>query len=450
MLVTLDGVTISSSEIVTRVMSGEDIRLIDLNIVRENYKKLQEAFSYADIYTAVKANTSEGILEVLNKEGASFEIATIEELRECIRRGITVEKIIFTHPAKDSVEITEAFESGITNFTSDSEEDLNLIAKHAPGASVMIRIKTANEDKNHDLLTGFNGRFGVENCHAKDLLRQAKALGLKPYGISFHVGTQQEDVDAWDATISKSAMIFTEMAAEGINLEMLDIGGGFPSRYKESIPELSQYGEAIGQAISKHFGEVPPAEIILEPGRAISAMAGITIGRVINVKKHEYDESKNIVTLSVGKFSAGLFNVGNGIAFCKEEEDKLNVIHDESLKQADIYGKVCASLDKPIEGPDIYIPAELASGDIVVFTGTGAYSGEMITNWCSKSIPTTITFDSSPDSSEEYPAIYDMQLEGIREAEEIEIKEVEVRDVGSHWEWLFNSADDIFLDLPPN
>lgn len=397
-LLKYDYLPISEKDIIQRVAcQGKDIRLVDLNVVRKNYKELKDAFPYATAYAAVKANTSEGILEVLNEEGSNFEIATIEELEECIIRGIDPAKIIFTHPAKDQIEIEQAFERGITRFTSDSEEDLALIAKHAPGSKVMIRIKTENNDQARDqnILTGFNSRFGVTDAHAKELLRSAKTQGLKPYGLSFHVGTQEENVCAWNSTIQKAAKIFKDMATEGILLEALDIGGGLPSQYKESIPKISEYGEAIGRAINQHFDGNLPKEIMFEPGRAISAMAGVTIGRVINVKNHEYDASKYIVTVSTGKFSAGLFNVGNGMIFYRKKNDsEVEKISDEFSKQADIYGKACASFDKPIEGPDIYVPIGIQSGDLVAFTGTGAYSGEMVTKWCSKSPPTTITFDS--------------------------------------------------------
>lgn len=395
---------ITENEIVQRVESGEDIRLLDLNIVRDNYRNLKEAFPYATTYAAVKANTSEGILEVLNQEGSNFEVATIEELNECTSRQIKPEKVIFTHPAKDAVEISKAHAAGVDRFTSDSEEDLSLIAKYAPGSKVMIRMKTANEDKEHDTLTGFNSRFGVSDENVKSLLIKSKEMGLEPYGIAFHVGTQQEDINAWDSTIKKAAKIFKDMKEDGIELEVLDIGGGFPSRYKDSIPLPEKYGEAIGRSINEHFEKCPPKEVIYEPGRSISAMAGVTLGRVINVKS---EKSKDIVTLSTGRFNAGLFNVGNGMTFYrKNTEGSIEKIPDKIAKKADIYGKACASFDQPVEGSEVHVPAGLKSGDLVSFTGTGAYSGEMTTNWCSKAPPTTITFDSSRkrknESWEEY------------------------------------------------
>jgi len=380
-------------DIFKKVSSGEDVRLVNLDIVRDNFRKLRQAFSHAIPFIAVKANSSEGILETLDKEGSSYEVATIEELKSCLDKGIDPHKILFSHPAKDRVEIAEAYRLGVNKYVSDSEEDLGLIAQHAPGSEVLVRLRTANTDKDGDSLTGFNDRFGVNAEQAKFMLGEASRMGLSASGLAFHVGTQQENVDSWDATIKMSADIFKEMSQKGMSLKYLDIGGGFPSRYKPGLPEYAEYGEAIHASLREHFKDDLP-KILYEPGRSVSATAGLTVGRVINVK-HNFERA--IVTLSTGRFSAGLFNVGNGMAFYRlsEDGDVTNLSKDKPHVLADVYGKACASFDTPVEGDDVSVPENLKSGDIVVFSGTGAYSGEMVTNWCSKEPPRTITYDTN-------------------------------------------------------
>lgn len=367
---------------------GEDSRVININVVEENYKKFKDNLPFATVYAAVKANSAKGILETLDKLGSNFEVATIEELNLCLERGVTANKIIFTHPAKDAVEIEGAYKAGIKRFVSDSIEDLELLSKHAPGSKVMIRMKTNNAAKEGDELTGFDSRFGVTEERAKELIWEAKKMGLTPYGVCFHIGTQEENPNAWDKPIEAASRIFKEMKKKGIALEVLDMGGGFPSRFREDIPELEEYGPAIKASLDKHFGSKNlPKELIIEPGRGISATAGVTIGRVIQVKAHEHDETKSIVTLSTGRFSSGLFGVGNGFIFySRDNSGEFKRLSDDIAKPADVYGKACASFDKPVEG-EFYIPAALKSGDIVVISGTGAYSGEMVTNWCSKKPP---------------------------------------------------------------
>jgi ornithine decarboxylase len=375
-------------------MSGEDVRLLDLDVVRRNYAEMREAFPFALIYAAVKANSSSGILEVLNEQGSRFEIATIEEMQQCIERGIAPQNIIFSHPAKDALEIAAAHKVGIRHFVSDSAEDVALLAAHAPNSKVIVRMITANEERSQEEIIGFNARFGVYAEQAIALLKQAKASGLQAHGICFHVGTQQEDVHAWDKTIENAAHIYNTLSTENIHLPMLDLGGGLPSRYKADIAPLSQYGKAIGEALKTHFANIPLQEIVIEPGRSLSAMAGVTLGRVINVKPCEDNENQLIITISTGRFSAGLFGVGNQIFFYRNHGGKIQAFENEPVKKAMVYGKACASFDTPMEGTDVYAPATIASGDIVAFNGTGAYSGQMVTEWCSKKAPTTLCFDS--------------------------------------------------------
>ncbi len=322
-LIQLGNLPVSEEEIVKRVLSGEDLRLINLNIVRKNYQELKEAFSYAAIYAAVKANSEKGILEVLKEEGSNFEVATVEEVWKCISKS-----------------------------------------------------------------------------NVKKLLKLAKGLGLVTEGIAFHVGTQREELISWDSTIEVAASIFREMAnEEGMRLTTLDVGGGFPARYKDEIPMFSAYGVTISDAINKYFAGMLPKEIIIEPGRAISAMAGATIGRVINVKQSEHDDSLYIVTLSTGRMSAGLvkeINIAINIYFYrkKQYDDTVSRLSDEFFKNADMYGKDGGVF--LIEKPDVRVPVGLKSGDIIVLMGTGAYCGQWAANqFCGKYAPTTIIFDDS-------------------------------------------------------
>jgi ornithine decarboxylase len=368
------------SEIFEKVKSGEDLRLINFNLVKENYLDFKKYFPFADVYAAVKAISAQGMIRLLDSLGSNFEIATIEELILCLNQDVSPDQIIFTHPAKDQVEIEGAFNLGVQNFVSDSIEDLNLLARYAPGANILIRIKAINPSKENDEITGFDLRFGATKDESASLVLKAFDLGLKVDGICFHIGTQEENVKNWDASIKKASEIFHELDSLGIRLNTLNIGGGFPSRYKQEIPHLEEYGQSIYSSIAKYFDKNLPNKIIIEPGRGLAAMAGITIGRVIQVKKQD---KKSIVTLSTGKFSAGLFSVGNGFHFFRSNHSLLS---DLELVDADVYGKACASFDKPKDGA-FKIPAELKSGDIVVITGTGAYSGEMSNSWCSKTKP---------------------------------------------------------------
>lgn len=376
-------------DIIQRVQSGEDLRIIGVHVLEQNYQKLKAAFPKFKIYTAVKAVAVEGMLNLLKKSDSHFETASIEEIDQLIHLGVEPQRILFSHPDKDALEISKAYEHGVRSFVSDSIEDLQLIAKLAPRSEVLIRI-IPNEDisnvKNELTQKIFDERFGLDKKMTKKLILKAKKLGLKPKGLAFHVGTQAEKMELWEQPIKIASSVFNEMKKENIILDTLNMGGGFPSEVKEDLPSLSKYETAISGYIKKYFKDSPPTNIIIEPGRSLSGTAGVTISRVINVKKR----NKNlIVTVSAGRFSAGLVGYGQK-AYFYSKENNYNKLEGPYVSGA-VYGKVAASLDKIHEEEQISLPKNLKAGDIVVFRGTGAYTGEMSCNgWCGKLSPTDI------------------------------------------------------------
>ena len=376
--------------IIDRVLQGEDIRIVHIDKIRKNYESLQKAFSYAWIYTAAKAVSSGKMIPILKEMGSGFEVATVEELRKLIRLNVSPKDILFSHPDKDSIELSDPFTKHLKAFVSDSENDLKTLAHHIPGAKILIRIATNTNDH----LCGV--RFGIDKEHAKQLIKTAIQLKLQPIGLTFHVGTQSEKVEAWEKAIQTSGHIFKEMKKEGVTLDTLNLGGGFPALITKHIPSISQYSKAIKSYLNKYFKHHYPKNIIIEPGRGISGTAGLTIGRVVNVKSfHEQDSSECIVTLSVGRFNAGLLGVGQKMVFYSKNRNGIF----SSTKQrkhiwGSVYGKASAPLDIVHMDSKVKIPTNLKPGDIVVFKGTGAYVDQMSSEWCGKKIPTDIIFDS--------------------------------------------------------
>ncbi len=392
----------TEEKIIKRVLAGEDIRLIDLNQVRKNYKNLQSVFSGFDIHVAYKAFSTTRALGVLNEEfNSKFEIATLEEFKDLKRNGVSPKNIIFTHPDKDALEISKSFKGGIRTYISDSKEDLKLLSKYAPKSKILIRVSTdfgipKKATINSEDIDNFDERFGVSFETAKELIFLAGDLNLQPVGVSFHVGTQTEDAREWIEPIKRAAKLYMEMKEVGVDLKVLDVGGGLPMRYREDIPKLKEFGKVIKKTLSTYFIEgIYPETLIIEPGRFVTASAGITIGRVINVKPSQKNPDEIIVTVSTGQYSAGitLISYGHGVSFYTlKNKNKCSVLKGHSVL-GDIYGKACASIDK-INSVKEPIPSDLKSGDLIVVTGTGAYSGELATsNWCGKKAPTDIIFD---------------------------------------------------------
>ena len=158
----------------------------------------------------------------------------------------------------------------MTLFAFDSAEELEKLAEHAPGARVYCRILVENEGAEWPL----SRKFGTTIESARDLMVRAGEMGLDPYGLSFHVGSQQTTTRAYEVAIAKVAMLFTDLTEAGVNLRMMNLGGGFPTRYRDPVPEIDQFGDAIMTSMTEHFGNALP-EMLIEPGRFIVGDAGV-------------------------------------------------------------------------------------------------------------------------------------------------------------------------------
>lgn len=149
----------------------------------------------------MKANPATEITELLRDKGSNFDIASIYELDKVMKTGVGPERISYGNTIKKSKDIRYFYEKGVRLFATDSEADLRNIAKAAPGAKVYVRILTEGSTTADWPLSR---KFGCQTDMAMDLLILARQLGLEPYGISFHVGSQQRDISVWDAAIARS------------------------------------------------------------------------------------------------------------------------------------------------------------------------------------------------------------------------------------------------------
>lgn len=363
-------------------LDDSPVKVICLEKVKDLYRSIESAFHYATIYAGVKANDNIEVLKTLNALGSNFEVASVAELELLVKEcGVDARRILFSNTSKLPSHIASAHKQGVDRFVSDSRDDLDEIAVNAPGSKVLIRIATdANKSGTGSAALSFDERFGVNEDEAKNLIRYAKERGLVPYGLSVHVGTQQEKLEAWDASIEKAGRIFHSMADEGIKLEVFDLGGGLPSQYKGDIYAYSEYGDHIRRELVKAFGHNLPT-VVIEPGRSISAMAGATLCKVINVKDHPHDPRKKVITLTAGQYNAGITRGRlTEMVIYRPNGERLERLPDEQpVYKADFYGLGSTTgdsvyLDKP--APD------LRKGDVVAILGTGAYTSGFANTLC--------------------------------------------------------------------
>ena len=338
---------------------------VDLKTIDRAYDELVNGFPFGKIYYAVKANPSNEVLDLLKNKGSNFDIASIYELEKVMALGVKPEQISFGNTIKKARHIRAFYEKGVRLFATDSEADLRNIAKAAPGSKIYVRILTEGSSTADWPLSR---KFGCQTDMAMDLLVLARELGLDPYGISFHVGSQQRDIGAWDAAIAKVKVIFERLKEEdNITLKMINMGGGFPANYLTKTNTLQTYAEEITRFLQEDFGDELP-EIILEPGRSLIANAGILVSEVVLVSRKSHTALERWVYTDVGKFSGLIETMDESIKFPIWTEKQ------GELEEAVIAGPTCDSADIMYENYKYGLPLNLAIGDRMYWLSTGAYT----------------------------------------------------------------------------
>ena len=339
--------------------------VVDLKTIDRAYDELVDGFPFAKVYYAVKANPANEVLSLLRDKGSNFDIASIYELEKVLALGVKPEQISFGNTIKKARHIRTFYEKGVRLYATDSEADLRNIAKAAPGAKVYVRILTEGSTTADWPLSR---KFGCQTDMAMDLLILARQLGLVPYGISFHVGSQQRDISVWDAAIAKVKVIFERLKEEdGIELKMINMGGGFPANYITRTNSLETYAEEIIRFLKEDFGDDLP-EIILEPGRSLIANAGILVSEVVLVARKSRTAVERWVYVDVGKFSGLIETMDESIKFPIYAEKKGEV------EEVVIAGPTCDSADIMYENYKYGLPLNLAIGDRLYWLSTGAYT----------------------------------------------------------------------------
>jgi len=338
--------------------------VVDVDMVEHHHAGLVRALPEANVFYAVKANPADEIVIRLATAGSNFDTASLGEIDLCLGHGVAPERISYGNTIKKKSDIAAAYARGIRLFAFDSEEELAKLAEAAPGSKVFCRILVDCAGAEWPL----SRKFGCEPEMAADLLVRARALGLEAYGVSFHVGSQQTDLTQYDRAIAQTADLFKAVAAKGVKLRMINVGGGFPSRYRMDVPPISSYGRAIRTSLKRHFGANAP-ELIVEPGRYIVGDAGVITSEVVLVSHKGGADERRWVYLDVGKF--------HGLAETMDEAIKYRVLtpHDGSeTTPVVLAGPTCDSADILYEKTDYRLPKALKAGDRVLILSTGAYT----------------------------------------------------------------------------
>ena len=345
--------------------------VMDLDVVAARFRALEQALPDARVFYAVKANPESPVLELLVGEGASFDVASPAEIDLCLIAGAAPSQLSFGNTIKKPADIRYAYEKGVRLYAVDSGAELDKIAVHAPGSAVFVRVLTTGAGADWPL----SKKFGCAPGMAADLLLSAADAGLCPWGVSFHVGSQQRDPAQWDPALATAAAVFAEVAdrsAGAVVLRGVNIGGGFPAHYLDPVPELEDYATAIRASFERHFPDDPSRprpEVVVEPGRYVVGDAGVLCTEVVLVSRKDYDEEERWVYLDTGVFGGLAESIGEAIKY-RFASDR----DGGATGPVIIAGPTCDSLDVCYQHHRYELPLDLAPGDRLQILSAGAYT----------------------------------------------------------------------------
>lgn len=337
---------------------GTPLMLISKSILTNQYNLFHKYLPNVEPYYAIKANPFPAIIKHFADLGCGFDVASANEMKTVLSLKVKPEKIIFANTIKSEKDIAFACDNGVHLMTFDSEPELYKIAKSCPQAKVLVRIKVANVGSMVELSL----KFGADPEQAVPFLLKAKKLGLKPVGVAFHVGSQCLDATNYIQALEMSSAIFKEAKQKGLELNMLDIGGGFPIKHfdKEKHISFVTIATKINKEINRLFDK--NVKIIAEPGRFFVGPAGILITKVVG---RTFRNNKNYYYLD-----DGLYQDFSGIVFdhCKYQ---FNTLKRGQKFLSTLAGPTCDSFDTISQSEEL---PELDVGDIIYVKNIGAYS----------------------------------------------------------------------------
>ncbi|MBU3911800.1 MAG: type III PLP-dependent enzyme [Candidatus Omnitrophica bacterium] len=338
--------------------------LIRRPVLEKQYYRFKKCLPEVTPYYAIKANPYPGIIKTFVKLGASFDVASANEMKQVLRLGATPSKIIFANTIKSNEDIEFARRRRVRLMTFDNEPELYKIAKFYPKARVLVRIKVANQGSVVELSL----KFGADADQAYFMLRKAKALGLAPVGVSFHVGSQSTNVENYLQALEITSNIFKESKANGLPLKIVDLGGGFPIQHFDN--EIGINFERMAYQIRKQMKAMfdRSVKFIAEPGRFLAGPSGILVTQVIG---RTFRNNKNYYYLN-----DGIYADFSGMVFdhCKYE---FKTFRRGPRFLSALAGPTCDSFDTLSMNEEI---PELYVGDVVYVKNIGAYS-------CASAVP---------------------------------------------------------------
>ena len=326
----------------------------------KKFEEVKTHFEGFNVYYAVKANDDPSVIESFAKAGAGFEVASSSELQKVFKFGVSPDRVISSNPVKPLEFIDFCLSGGVDRFAVDSFTEIDKIARFKKRARVYVRLAVPNVGSDWPL----SRKFGVDTDTAVEILQYANHKGLIPYGITFHVGSQCNNLQNWFVAIKRAKEVWEKALQRGIKLQMLNIGGGIPARYTRQSLSVKEIATYVRGLLNKYFG-IKTLELQMEPGRGLVAEAGVMVTSVIG--KARRFKGERWIYIDSGVFH-GLAEALGGIRYSFYLPQR----GGEELEFFTVGGISCDSMDVVAE--KVALPKGVEVGDRILILTAGAYT----------------------------------------------------------------------------
>ena len=353
---------------------GTPVLIIDHAVIRDNYRRCRKSLPRVGIYFAIKANPEPQIIKTLYPLDAGYDVASLQEFRSVLenvpkrdlrgkkKNAFIWDRIIVANTIKPN-ETLKKLANYNTLMTYDNPDELVKIKKYCPDAGLICRIKVQNVGSMVEL----SSKFGVEPGDAPNLIQKAFELGLTVEGLSFHVGSQCCNIENYLNALEASAEIFKECKMRGYSLKLLNIGGGFPVPYDDTVPEFENLAKKLRKEIDRLFPK--KIEIVAEPGRFMVATSAALVVKIIG---KSFRDGKMVYYID-----DGVYHTLSGVVFdhCPYH---FHAFKSGAKQISAVVGPTCDAFDTVSTSemlPDLKI------GDLLYVKNIGAYSNASSTRF---------------------------------------------------------------------
>ena len=340
---------------------GSPLLVVSKSKLIETYWSMKDALPGVDMYYAAKANPDHHILSTLCAENSFVDVCSAGEMHQALEAGFTPERMLHTHPCKTESNLLECYGAGLRWFVFDNALEAAKIARLTPDVNLLLRLAVSASSS----LINLSAKFGCAIESALELLEESRRLGLQVRGFSFHVGSQCLNPEDYNAVLRQVRELWDRATERGFTLEVLDIGGGFPSPYRESAPTIRSFCEVISCGLRETFGDLPSVRLIAEPGRGMCAESTTLITKVLG-KDTRWGMPWYIIDDGIyGSFSGKVFDHTDFPLLFQGGEER-------EVGECVVAGPTCDSSD--IVTRDQLLP-NLEVGELLLVPSMGAYAG---------------------------------------------------------------------------